>query len=128
MPRSEWFGPPDALQERRDRARRAHLADELDRSDVDSELERSGRHERAQLAGTQPCLGARASVGGEAAVVRGDLVGAESLAEHMREALREPPRVHEDERRAVVCDMRRDAVDDLVELLRARDGRELRFG
>ena len=35
-------GAPDALQEGRDRARRAELADQIDIADVDAELERSG--------------------------------------------------------------------------------------
>ena len=33
----------DALEQRRDRARRAELHDEIDRADVDAELERRGR-------------------------------------------------------------------------------------
>ena len=110
-------GAAHALQERGDGARRAHLADELHRPDVDAELERRRGHERAQVAGAQARLGALAAIRGEAAVVRRDLVGAEPLAEHVREALGEPPRVHEHERRAVVADVLRDAVDDLAELL-----------
>ena len=43
----------DALQERRDAAGRADLAHELDRADVDAELERGRCHQRPQLAGAQ---------------------------------------------------------------------------
>jgi hypothetical protein len=39
-------GAADALQQRRDAARRADLADEIDVADVDAELERRGRDER----------------------------------------------------------------------------------
>ena len=48
---------PDALQERRDRARRAELADQIDIADVDAELQRGGRDQRLQLAALQPLLG-----------------------------------------------------------------------
>ena len=53
-----WPERPDALEQRRDAARRADLADQLDRSDVDAELERGGGHERAQVAGAEPVLDA----------------------------------------------------------------------
>ena len=50
-------GAADALQEARDRARRAELADEIDVADVDAELERGGRDQRLELAVLQPLLG-----------------------------------------------------------------------
>ena len=50
---------PGALQERRDRARRAELADELDVADVDAELERRGRDQR--LAARRSSAAARPS-------------------------------------------------------------------
>ena len=40
----------DALEQRRDQPRRAHLADEVDVADVDAELERGGGDERAGAA------------------------------------------------------------------------------
>ena len=52
----------DALQERREAARRADLADQVDGADVDAELERRRRDERAQLARLQP-LPRRAAAG-----------------------------------------------------------------
>ena len=71
----------DALQERGDRARRADLADEIDVADVDAELERRGRDERAQFAALEALLGVEAKLLGEAAVMRGDRFLAEPLAE-----------------------------------------------
>ena len=50
----------DALQRDRDRARRADLADQIDGSDVDAELERSRRDHRPQLAVLQTRLGVQA--------------------------------------------------------------------
>ena len=42
-------GAADALQRNGDRSRRADLADEIDRADVDAELERCRRHHRLEL-------------------------------------------------------------------------------
>ena len=64
-------GAPDPLQEARDRARRAELADQIDVADVDAELERGGRDQRLQLAALQPLLGVEPLLLGEAAVMRG---------------------------------------------------------
>ena len=75
-------GAADALQEARDRARRAELADEVDVADVDAELERGGGDQRLQLAALQPLLGVEALLLGEAAVMRGDI----GLAEPARTA------------------------------------------
>ena len=46
----------DPLQERADRPRRPDLANELDRPDVDAELQRRRRHQRPQLARPEPGL------------------------------------------------------------------------
>ena len=96
-------GAADPLQERRDAARRADLADQLDRADVDAELERRGGHERAQVAGAQAGLDPVAALLREAAVVRGDDVVAEPLAELVRDALGQPARVDEHQRGAVLA-------------------------
>ncbi len=44
---------PDALQRNSDRSRRADLADEIDRADVDAELERCRRDDGLELSGFQ---------------------------------------------------------------------------
>src|SRR5205807_997531 len=56
----------DALQQRRQAAWRRDLTYELDRADVDAELERRGGHQRLELAGAQPCLDAQAAFLGKA--------------------------------------------------------------
>ena len=89
----------DALQKRRDRARRAELADEVDVADVDAELERGGGDQRFQLAALQPLLGLEPPLLGQAAVMGGDRVLAEPLGELARDALAHAARVDEDERR-----------------------------
>ena len=92
-----------ALQERRDRARRAELADEVDVADVDAELERRGRDQDLELAVLQPLLGLEPQLLRHAAVMRHHVIGAEQLGQVARRALGHPARVDEDERRAVLC-------------------------
>ena len=64
----------------------------------------------------------------QAAVVRGDDVVAEPLAELVREPLGQAPGVDEHERGAVLADQRGDAVEDVAHLLGRRDRLELAVG
>ena len=61
-------------------------------------------------------------------MVRGDLLGPETLSEEMGQALRHPASVHEDERGAVLEHVGGDAVDNLAELLGRGHGRQLGLG
>ena len=121
-------GAAHALQERGDAARRADLAHQLDRADVDAQLERRGGDERLQLAGAQAGLDPVAALLGEAAVVGGDDVVAQALAELVGEPLGEPAGVDEHERRAVLEHERGDAVEHVAHLLGGGDGLELAVG
>jgi len=49
-------GAANPLQEACDRARRTELADQIYVADIDTEFERSGRHERLQLTVLEPLL------------------------------------------------------------------------
>src|SRR5579875_329671 len=118
--------PADPLEEGADRTRGPDLAHELDRSDVDAELEGGGRHERAQLPRPKPSLHHAAARGGEAPVVGGDGEPVRALREQVRDALGHLARVHEDERRAVRAHVAGDAVEHVFELLVARHRLELR--
>ena len=118
-------GPADPLQEGGEAARRADLADQLDRPDVDAELERGGRDQRPQVAAAQPGLDPLPAVLGQAAVVRGDQAVAEPLAQLVRDPLGHPPGVDEDERGPVLVHVAGDEVDDLGHLLGRRDRAEL---
>ena len=102
--------PSDALEERRDAVRRSDLADEVDVTDVDAELQRCRRHERFQPAALQPDFGVEAILFREAAVMRSDRVLAEAVAEMAGQALGHAARVHEDERGAMFLDQRGEAV------------------
>ncbi len=133
-------GPAHALEEGPDGAGRADLADELDRSDVDPELERRGGHQRAQVAGAQARLDDAPSRRGEAAVVcrheerrvdvavaRGLLVG-EPLGQLVGHPLRHLASVDEDEGGAVVAGVLRNAVQDVGHLAAAQHRLELGGG
>ena len=134
-------GPADPLEEGADGARRADLADQLDRADVDAELERRRRHQRAQVAGAQPRLDDAPARRREAAVVRGHeerrvdvapagagLVGGQALGQLMGHPLGHLARVDEHERGAVVPGVLGDAVEDVGHLAAAHDRLELGGG
>src|SRR5262249_50297365 len=71
------FRAADALEQGGNRARGAELAYEVDGADVDAEFERGGGDEGFEFAAFQAVFGVEAELGGEAAVVRGDLVCAD---------------------------------------------------
>ena len=114
-------GAADALQRDRDRPRRADLADQIDRADVDAELERCRRHHRLQLAALQPLFGVEPQLARQAAVMRQHRVFAQPLGQMVRDALGQPPRVDEHQRRPVLGDQLGDAVVDLLPHLVRRD-------
>ena len=63
-------GAADALQRHGDRSRRADLADQIDRSDIDAQFERCRRDHRAQLAVLQPLLGLETQSARQASMMR----------------------------------------------------------
>ena len=67
---------PNPLEQRRNPLRRADLADQVDRTDVDAKLERSRGHQRGELPGLQPVFGSQPHLFGKAPVVCGDSIGA----------------------------------------------------
>ena len=83
-------------------------------ADVDAKLEGRRGHEHLELAFTQAMLRIEPCFLREAAVVRGDVLGAQALGELVRHAFRETARVHGDERRAVRFDERHEAVVDFL--------------
>ena len=113
----------DPLQEARDRARRAELADEIDVADVDAQLERRGGDQRLQLAVLQPLLGVEPLLLGQAAVMRGDRVLAQPLGQRAGDALGHAARVDEYQRGAMRFDQAQEPVVNLLPDL----GRHHRF-
>ena len=106
-------GPPNPLQEGRNPARRADLANQVHVPDVDAELERRRGHQRLQRARAKPVLGRQSSLLGETAVVRGDRFLSEPVGQPGCEAFRHPARVDEDEGRLVGLDRLGQALVDL---------------
>ncbi len=74
-------GAADPLQKSRNAARRADLAHQLDRSDIDTELERGGGDQHLQRTIAQQLLDARAAIFRKAAVMRGDVFGADAFGQ-----------------------------------------------
>ena len=92
------------------------------------ELERGGGHQGPQVAGPQPGLDPVAAVLGQAAVVGGDHVVAEPLAELVGEALGQAAGVDEHQGGAVLADQLGDAVEHVAHLLGRGDRLELALG
>ena len=104
---------PDALQRHRDRPRRTDLNHQIDRSDVDAKFQRCGRNHRPQFARLQPRLRIQSQRPRQAAVMRQHHIFAQPLRQRMRNALRQPPRIDEHQRRSMTRNMPSDAVVDL---------------
>ncbi len=103
----------DSLQEHRERARSSDLTDQIDRTDIDPELERGGRDHRLDDPALQLVLRAKAKPTGEAPVMGQDCLLAEPLFEVVGDPFREPARVDEDQRRSVGIDEIGQAIVDL---------------
>ena len=118
----QWPGAADALHGDGDRSRRSDLAHEIDRADVDAELERRrGDERRCSSPLFSRCSASSRILRDRLPWCAATAFVAEPLGEVMRDALGQPPRVDEDERRAVLRDERGDAVVDLVpQLVRRR--------
>ena len=100
----------NTLQKRSDAMRGSDLADEIHVADVDAQLQGRSRDERLERSRFQTMLGVESAFLRQAAVVRGHRLVAEPVAQMPRDAFRQPPRVHEDERRPVLGDQRGQAV------------------
>ena len=100
---------PRALQERRDGARRAQLADELDIADVDAKLKRRGRDQHLELAILEALLGFMTQLLRHAAVMRHHVLDADELGQVARGALGHAAGVDEDERGTVLVARARQA-------------------
>ena len=91
------LGATDALQQRGDGARRAELANEINRTDIDPQLQRSRGDERFQFAALQSIFRIEPQFRGKTSVMRCDSIGAEQFAQMMRHAFGHSARVHENQ-------------------------------
>ncbi len=90
------------------------MNDEVDRADVNAELERSGRNYGTQLAAAQTPFDVEAKFARQTAVVRHDEAVAEALVEREGDTLAHAARADEDQRRAVIANLLGDAVVDFA--------------
>ena len=115
----------DPLQERGHAAGTADLARQIDRADIDAQLQRGGGHERAQVAGPEPGLHAQAAFLRERAVMGGHVAVAQPFGQQVGDALGLAPGVDEYQRCVVRLDQLRDPVEDLSGLFGRRHGLQL---
>ena len=111
----------DALEECGDGARRAQLANKVDLTDVDAELERRGGHQHLELAALEAAFGVQPMLLGQTAMMCGHMAGTNALGKMPRDTLDHPPRVGEDQRRAMLADELSEPVVDLTPDLRRHD-------
>src|SRR5215210_4218082 len=114
-------GSSNALQKACDRMGRADLANELDVSDVNAELERRRGDHRSQLAALEPSLRGKSLLFGEAAMMRRDGHGAETVGKLAGNTFCHSAGVDEDERRPMILDQLRQSIINLVPDLRGHD-------
>ena len=107
-------GATNTLQKARDRTWRAKLTDQIHIADVDTELQRRGRHQRFEFAALQALLRVQALFLRQASVMRGDRRLAQAIRQLARHALGHASRVDEHQRGAVRLDQLHQLVIDLL--------------
>ena len=107
------FRPPHALKERRDGSSGTQLTHQIHRADVDSQFQRGGGDQRFELPAFQTVLRVQPQLGRETAVMRGDLVRAESLRQMMGDSFSQSSRVDKHQRRPVRLDQIRQSLVNL---------------
>ena len=100
------------MQEPGNRARRGDLADQVDVADVDPQFQRGSRDQHLQLAALEPLLGVETKFFGQAAMVGGYRVLAETLAQVPTQAFGQAPGVDENQRGPVFAGEGGEAVID----------------
>lgn len=120
--------PADSLQERRQRTRRAEMANEIYVTDVDSEFEGGGGDDHREGSRLEALFGGNPRVAGWAPVMGGDLAFAESLSELVSHALDEAARVDEHQSRSLRANELGDAIVNRGAKLVGSDRSELEVG
>src|SRR5216684_7344029 len=103
-------GATNALQANGNGTRRADLADEVDAADIDAELQRRGGDQRAYFSGFEFLFRGEAQLARQASVVGSYRIASETFRQMMGDALRQAPRVDEDQRRRMLPGELGDAV------------------
>ena len=103
----------DALHGDSDGTSAADLADEVDVADIYAEFERCGGNENFDVAVFEALLGVEAEGAGERAMMGGDVLGTEAVAEFEGDFFHEAAGVDEDEGGAVILGVVGEFVEDL---------------
>src|SRR5216684_2912773 len=106
----------NALQANGNGTRRADLADEVDAADIDAELQRRGGDQRADFSGFEFLFRGEAQLARQASVVGTYRVASETFRQMMGDALRQAPRVDEDQR-GRKADARQRSAGQMIEAL-----------
>ncbi|VVP47538.1 hypothetical protein PS732_05230 [Pseudomonas fluorescens] len=115
-------GATHSLQKPGDGAGRGDLADQIDFTDINAQLQRRGGYQHLQLTALEPLFGIEAKFLGEAAVVRGHCVFAQAFAEVAAQALGEAAGVDENQRGAVLAGQFGEAIVDQLPNVVGHDG------
>ncbi len=127
-PRAGVVGAAHPLQEGGDAAGRSDLADQVDRADVDPELQGGGGDERLEVTGPEAGLDPVAALLREAPVVGRHRLLTQALAQLVGQPLGQAAGVDEHQRGAVLHDQLGDAVEHVAHLLGRGHGLELAVG
>ncbi|MCY1409201.1 hypothetical protein D9M71_245410 [compost metagenome] len=100
------------MQKRRNRTGGGDLANQVDLADIDTQFQRRGGHQHLQLAALEPLLGIEPILLGQAAVMGGDRVATQALAQMSRQAFGQAPGVDENQCGAVLAGQRCQALVD----------------
>ena len=115
----------DPLDRGRDALGRVDLADQLDRADVDTQLQRRGRDQRAQLTALKPLLGRDPLGARETPVMRQHGVVAETFLQVERDPLGPSAAQREDQGRTMLPNQRGDRVVHRLPVLMGRERAEV---
>src|SRR5207249_2798029 len=99
----------DPLDAAGDAGRRLDLDDEVDRAHVDTQLEARGRYQSGKATGLERILDQESLLLGDRAVVRTDQFLTREPVDRRGQPFGEPPRVDEDDGRAVLANQFQDA-------------------
>src|SRR5204863_4709853 len=118
----------NALQSNREGARRADLADQVYRANVDTQFKRSRGNKSAHFSGFQFLFGSYPQLARQASVVCGYRVSSQALSQMMRHTFRQAARVHKDQCGAMLPCQFLDAVVDFAPHLVGDNWSELAAG
>ena len=117
-----------ALEQGGNRAGRSDLNHQIDSANINAQLERGSGDQRAQLARLQTLFSGQSQLARQAAMVRSDVLVADSLPKVSRSSFSHAPRVYEHQRRLVFANKLGDAIVNFFPHFVRHHGFERRAG